>query len=131
MENQAEKNEFTPKEKLQFEYVDILIESMNLETLINYSTTEECAFRLEQELANPSYCEEVKWYIQRKLAGMVDDTEDNRIDAYLRRMEIEDEMYEKGITDFSHLRPEDYPEYPRLEQLWDELQVLERQLESM
>ena len=126
---QEETREPTSNEWLQKKYIGKLIESLNLEIEIEYATTEQCAYRLEMELEKPYYSESVRRYIQSSLDGMVDDTEDNRIDAYLRQQERYMELCERGVTDFANYRPEDDPEYPRLEQLWKELEILENQLE--
>lgn len=130
MESQIKKNERTPQEELQFEYINKLIASLDLEIQLDYSTTEQCARQLGRELEETGYCPEARQYIEYRLSGMVDDTVDNEIDAYLRRVDFEFDMHERGITDFTYPSPEDHPEYPELEQLWRELAILKRRMKA-
>lgn len=128
----GEESQQTRQVEIQREYIDKLLESLNLEIRIGYSTTDACASRLEEELDQPAYCPEVRQYIQYRLGGMVDDTADNEIDAYLRRVESEYELWEKGITGpCTPMRPEDDPEYPELVKLWQESDELKAQVKNM
>lgn len=140
MTNQVEIKERKPKEEpqqtyaeeIQRRYIDKLIASLYLEIKIGYSTTFSCANRLEEELYRSVYSPEVKTYIQYRLDGMVDDKVDNEIDAYLDRVEREMEMEEMGITGpYVPPAPEDYPEYPELVRLWEEVRELEQELADM
>lgn len=140
MTNQVEIKERKPKEEpqqtyaeeIQRRYIDKLVASMCLEIKIGYSTTYSCASRLEEELYRPGYSPEVRTYIQYRLDGIVDDTVDNEIDAYLDRVEREMEMEEMGIMGpYFSPAPEDYPEYPELVRLWGEVRELEQELADM
>ena len=140
MTNQVEIKERKPKEEpqqtyaeeIQRRYIDKLVASMCLEIKIGYSTTYSCASRLEEELYRPGYSPEVRTYIQYRLDGIVDDTVDNEIDAYLDRVEREMEMEEMGIMG-PYVSPatEDYPEYPELVRLWGEVRELDQELADM
>ena len=124
--------EQTYVEKTQRRYIDKLVASMCLEIKIGYSTTYSCASRLEEELYRPGYSPEVRTYIQYRLDGIVDDTVDNEIDAYLDRIEREMEMEEMGIMGpYVSPAPEDYPEYPELVRLWGEVRELDQELADM
>lgn len=127
-----EEPEQTYVEKTQRRYIDKLVASMCLEIKIGYSTTYSCASRLEEELYRPGYSPEVRTYIQYRLDGIVDDTVDNEIDAYLDRVEREMEMEEMGIMGpYVSPAPEDYPEYPELVRLWGEVRELDQELADM
>lgn len=127
-----EEPEQTYREEVQRRYIDKLVASMCLEIKIGYSTTYSCASRLEEELYRPGYSPEVRTYIQYRLDGIVDDTVDNEIDAYLDRVEREMEMEEMGIMGpYVSPAPEDYPEYPELVRLWGEVRELKQQLADM
>ena len=127
-----EEPEQTYVEKTQRRYIDKLIASLDLEIKIGYSTTYSCASRLEEELYRPGYSPEVRRYIQYRLDGIVDDTVDNEIDAYLDRVEREMEMEEMGIMGpYVSPAPEDYPEYPELVRLWEEVRELDQELADM
>ena len=127
-----EEPEQTYVEKTQRRYIDKLVASMCLEIKIGYSTTYSCASRLEEELYRPGYSPEVRTYIQYRLDGIVDDTVDNEIDAYLDRVEREMEMEEMGIMGpYVSPAPEDYPEYPELVRLWEEVRELDQELADM
>lgn len=127
-----EEPEQTYREEVQRRYIDKLVASMCLEIKIGYSTTYSCASRLEEELYRPGYSPEVRTYIQYRLDGMVDDKADNEIDAYLDRVEREMEMEEMGIMGpYVPPAPEDYPEYPELVRLWEEVRELDQELADM
>ena len=127
-----EEPEQTYAEETQRRYIDKLIASLDLEIKIGYSTTYSCASRLEEELYRPGYSPEVRRYIQYRLDGIVDDTVDNEIDAYLDRVEREMEMEEMGIMGpYVSPAPEDYPEYPELVRLWEEVRELDQELADM
>lgn len=132
LENLLEKQELAPKEELQLLYAIKLIIVLNLEVDLDRIYENECGSRLEDELAKPGYCEEVRQYLQEMLHEMTDEYTSNYWGiASGRRYEVTGELFGNGFLDPP--RPsdiEDDPRYPMLKELWWELKVLKRQLES-
>jgi len=105
---------------LELRYLRKLEEVLSLQIDIGYSTTDQCIYRLKDELNRHDYCLAAKQYIESSVDNFAENDGERRVDAYLERME------NGGVA----IEPEDNPEFPRLQQLWGELEELERELSA-